>query len=160
MSNNKIVGIAAIKKISQSHKSNGKKVVFTNGCFDLLHVGHIRYLESSKAQGDILIVGLNSDGSVKKIKGDKRPVVCEEERAELLASLVPVDHVVIFDELTPRSLIDAIRPDVLVKGSDWKKGTIVGADLVESYGGRVFRAPFTDGRSTASLIDMIVKRFS
>lgn len=137
---------------SELEKQRQKKVVFTNGCFDLLHVGHVRYLQEAKAQGDLLVVGLNSDSSVKKLKGPTRPVQIEADRAEILAALSAVDYVVIFDEETPEKLIHAVRPHVLVKGGDWKPETIVGAPFVMSYGGEVKSLQFVQGKSTTSLI--------
>lgn len=130
-----------------------KKIVFTNGCFDLLHVGHVRYLQEAKACGDILVVGANSDASVKVLKGPTRPVQIENDRAEILAALSSVDYVVIFDEQTPLKLIEAVRPHVLVKGGDWKPETIVGGPFVMSYGGEVKSLQFVQGKSTTSLIE-------
>lgn len=130
-----------------------KKIVFTNGCFDLLHVGHVRYLQEAKACGDILVVGANSDASVQVLKGPTRPVQIENDRAEILAALSSVDYVVIFDEQTPLKLIEAVKPDVLVKGGDWKPETIVGAPFVMSYGGEVKSLQFVQGKSTTSLIE-------
>jgi rfaE bifunctional protein nucleotidyltransferase chain/domain len=122
----KIVGVDEITKISFELKSKGKKIVFTNGCFDILHRGHVEYLSKAKQLGDVLIVGLNSDSSVKMIKGDKRPIVPQEDRAFILSNLSFVDYVVIFDEPTPYELISKIVPDVLVKGSDWSQENVVG----------------------------------
>ncbi len=139
------------------HKRQGHTVVFTNGCFDLLHVGHIRYLARAKSEGDILVVGLNSDRSVRSLKGPDRPIQREEDRAEILAALRAVDYVVIFDEPTPIDLITAIKPAVLVKGEDWQEDDIVGAKEVKSWGGRVVRAAFTSGASTTNLIDRMKK---
>jgi rfaE bifunctional protein nucleotidyltransferase chain/domain len=135
------------------HKRQGRTVVFTNGCFDLLHVGHIRYLARAKSEGDILVVGLNSDRSVRALKGSSRPIQREEDRAEILAALRAVDYVVIFDEPTPIDLITALKPAVLVKGEDWQEDDIVGGKEVKSWGGRVVRATFTPGASTTNLID-------
>lgn len=134
----------------------GLKVVFTNGCFDLLHVGHVRYLQVAKAQGDRLVVGLNSDRSVRRIKGPPRPIIPEHERAEILAALAWVDYVTLFDEPDPLVTIRILMPDVLVKGADWEKEAIVGADVVEANGGRVVRVPLTDGASTSSIIQKIL----
>ena len=139
------------------HKKEGRTVVFTNGCFDLLHVGHIRYLARAKSEGDILVVGLNSDRSVRGLKGLDRPIQREDDRAEILSALRFVDYVVIFDEPTPIGLITALRPDVLVKGEDWQEDDIVGAREVKSWGGRVVRAAFTAGASTTNLIDRMKK---
>jgi len=144
---------SAIKRL----KHENRKVVFTNGCFDILHAGHVSYLSKAKSLGDILVIGLNSDGSVKKIKGKSRPIVSQKNRAILLAALEAVDFVVIFDELTPLELIKAIKPDVLVKGGDWKKENIVGSDFVESYGGKVKSLAYIKGLSTQGLIDKIRK---
>ena len=138
----------------QISQRQNQKIVFTNGCFDLLHVGHIRYLAEAKAEGDILVVGLNSDDSVKRLKGPTRPVQPELDRAEILLALRSVDFVSIFNEDTPYELIDAIRPDVLVKGGDYKIDDIVGSDLVLSYGGRVKALSFVDGKSTTNLIKL------
>ena len=134
-----------------------KKIVFTNGCFDLLHKGHVTYLRQARKLGDRLIVGLNSDASVKRIKGPGRPVNGQKDRAEVLSELKCVDRVIIFYEDTPEKLIRKIRPDVLVKGGDWKKNKIVGADFVESYGGRVRTIPFVKGFSTTGILEKIQK---
>jgi rfaE bifunctional protein nucleotidyltransferase chain/domain len=136
-------------------KRNGKRVVFTNGCFDLLHPGHIRILESARALGDALIVGINSDASVKRLKGAGRPVLPELERAEILASLESVDAVVIFDEATPQRVIAAVLPDVLVKGGDWPDDQIVGREEVEAAGGKVVRAEIVQGYSTTDILKKI-----
>jgi len=133
-----------------------KRIVFTNGCFDILHAGHVDYLEKAKALGDILVVGLNSDSSVRRIKGEKRPVMPQEMRAKVLSSLRAVDHVVLFEEETPLRLIEAIRPHVLVKGGDWKPEKIVGREFVESYGGKVVTVPFTYDVSTTGIIRRIL----
>ncbi|MBW2109485.1 MAG: D-glycero-beta-D-manno-heptose 1-phosphate adenylyltransferase, partial [Deltaproteobacteria bacterium] len=134
----------------------GLQLVFTNGCFDLLHVGHVRYLQVAKAQGDMLVVGLNSDRSVRRIKGPPRPIVPEQERAEILAALACVDFVTLFDEPDPLMTIRILMPDVLVKGADWRKEAIVGADVVEAGGGRVVRVPLTEGASTSGIIEKIL----
>lgn len=130
-----------------------KKIVFTNGCFDLLHVGHVRYLKQAKSLGDFLIIGVNSDASVRKLKGPTRPVQNENDRAEILASLEAVDMVIIFDEETPARLIEKVRPDFLVKGGDWKPEAIVGFEFVTSYGGEVISLQFVEGKSTTHLIN-------
>ena len=148
--------VTAIRKLQK----NNKKIVFTNGCFDILHAGHVSYLSKAKSMGDILVIGLNSDGSVKKIKGKTRPIVSQKNRALLLAALEAVDFVVIFNELTPAKLIKAIKPDVLVKGGDWKKEKIVGAEFVESYGGKVRSLPYIKGLSTRGLIAKIQAGYS
>lgn len=134
----------------------GKKIVFTNGCFDILHVGHLRYLQEARALGDFLLVGLNSDQSVKALKGPDRPVQNEEDRAEILLGLECVGAVVIFGEDTPSDLIQALHPDVLVKGGDWSVSQIVGSDFVQSYGGQVRSLPFHEGRSTTRIIKKIL----
>lgn len=136
-----------------------KKVVFTNGCFDILHVGHIRYLKKARDLGDILVIGLNSDLSVKKIKGEKRPIVPEEERAEMLLALEAVDYVVLFDEETPYSLIKEIKPDILVKGGDWNLEDIVGGDIVKKNGGMVKNISYVDGKSTTNIINKIIESY-
>jgi rfaE bifunctional protein nucleotidyltransferase chain/domain len=136
-------------------KRNGRKVVFTNGCFDLLHPGHIRSLESARAFGDFLIVGINSDNSVRALKGPGRPVIPQHERAEILASLECVDAVLIFDEPTPRTVIAALLPDVLVKGGDWPGDQIVGREEVEAAGGRVERIDILDSYSTSAILQKI-----
>src|SRR5436305_14491843 len=133
-------------------KAAGKAVVFTNGCFDLLHPGHVALFEAARAQGDVLVVGLNSDRSVRTLKGAGRPLVPEGERAETLAALEAVDRVVVYDEDTPRAVIAALAPDVLVKGTDWALDAIVGREEVESAGGRVVRVELTPGRSTTSMV--------
>jgi D-glycero-beta-D-manno-heptose 1-phosphate adenylyltransferase len=155
----KIVGVDEITKISFELKSKGKKIVFTNGCFDILHRGHVEYLSKAKQLGDVLIVGLNSDSSVKMIKGDKRPIVPQEDRAFILSNLSFVDYVVIFDEPTPYELISKIVPDVLVKGSDWSQENVVGRDIVEANGGKVVLIEIVPGRSTTNVIKTIIERF-
>ena len=131
------------------------RVVFTNGCFDLLHPGHIRELEFARAQGDLLLVGLNSDSGVRRLKGPGRPVMSEDERAEILLALESVDGVVIFDEPTPREVVSRLLPDVLVKGQDWHADQIVGREEVEAAGGKVVRAPILQGFSTTEIIQKI-----
>jgi rfaE bifunctional protein nucleotidyltransferase chain/domain len=139
----------------QQWKDNGRRVVFTNGCFDLLHPGHIRLLEQARALGDLLVVGVNSDRSVRGLKGEGRPLLPQAERAELLAALAAVDAVTIFDEPTPRELIAALLPDVLVKGGDWRPDEIVGRAEVEGAGGKVVTIPYIEGYSTRALIARI-----
>ena len=136
-------------------KRNGRKVVFTNGCFDLLHPGHIRGFELARQMGDALIVGLNSDSSVRQLKGPTRPVIPEQERAEILSALETVDAVVIFDELTPREVISRLLPDVLVKGGDWPGDQIVGREEVEAAGGCVVSIPIVPGYSTTTILQKI-----
>ena len=139
-------------------RASGKTIVFTNGVFDLLHIGHLRYLEEAKRLGDALLVGVNSDRSVRLLKGSGRPITAEGERAEVLAALTCVDGVVIFDEETPKDLIQAIQPDVLVKGSDWAEDAIVGRDIVEARGGRVVRIAIQPGHSTTRIVEKIKNR--
>lgn len=132
-----------------------RKIVFTNGCFDILHVGHIRYLQEAKALGDVLVVGLNSDDSVKRLKGPERPLQTQDDRKELLLALKAVDAVFIFDEDTPLNLIQKIQPHFLVKGGDWAEGQIVGAEFVKSMGGQVKSLPFSPGKSTTNIVNKI-----
>ena len=147
--------IEGARRLVEELRAAGKTVVFTNGVFDLLHVGHLRYLQQARGFGDALIVGVNSDRSVRQNKGPGRPITAQAERAEVLAALACVDAVVIFDEETPRSLIMAIEPDVLVKGADWAEDAIVGRDIVEARGGRVVRVPVEPGHSTTKIVDRI-----
>jgi len=151
----KVVSLKKIVEIRKKLNEEGKKVVFTNGCFDILHKGHVYLLKRAKKLGDVLIVGLNSDSSVKKIKGEKRPVFSTKDRAFVLSSIDVVDYIVIFNEETPLKIIKAIEPDVLVKGADWDKKSIVGREIVESRGGRVVRIPVLKGFSTTSIIEKI-----
>jgi D-beta-D-heptose 7-phosphate kinase/D-beta-D-heptose 1-phosphate adenosyltransferase len=139
-------------------RRNQRRVVFTNGCFDLLHPGHIRCLEQARAMGDLLIVAINSDASVRRMKGPSRPVVPEEERAEVLAALAPVDYVTVFEEDTPQQIIARVLPDVLVKGGDWGPDRIVGREEVEAAGGRVVSIPPEPGYSTTKLLERIAGR--
>ena len=138
----------------------GRCVVFTNGCFDLIHPGHIRYLREARRLGDALIVAINSDRSVRELKGEKRPILDQSERVEVIAAFECVDYVTIFDEPTPREIIAAILPDVLVKGGDWDIERIVGRDEVEAAGGEVLSLPFFEGCSTTDVIERIVRRYS
>jgi len=138
-----------------ARKRNGERVVFTNGCFDLLHPGHIRCLEQARALGDVLVVAINSDAGVRQLKGDPRPLVPQEERAEILAALTAVDYVVIFDAPTPREMIFRLRPDTLVKGGDWGPNEIVGREEVEEAGGRVVSVPLEPGYSTTGILEKI-----
>jgi rfaE bifunctional protein nucleotidyltransferase chain/domain len=149
------VTIADAQALVERVRIAGRTVVFTNGVFDLLHVGHLRYLQQARELGDALIVGLNSDRSVRANKGPSRPVTPEAERAEILEALACVDAVVVFDQETPHQLIAALQPDVLVKGADWAEDAIVGRDIVEARGGRVVRVPLEAGRSTSAIIDKI-----
>jgi len=148
----KVLNPTQLDQFIKSSKELNKKIVFTNGCFDLLHIGHVRYLEQAKSRGDVLIVGINTDLSVQKLKGPTRPIQNENDRAEILASLKSVDHTVLFGEETPINLIKQIKPDVLVKGGDWAIQQIVGWDFVQSYGGQVESLQFIDGRSTTQII--------
>jgi rfaE bifunctional protein nucleotidyltransferase chain/domain len=150
-----IVAREAVRRVAEEFRREGRRVVFTNGVFDLLHPGHIRYLGQARRLGDALIVGVNSDRSVRSNKGDGRPINAETERAELLAALEAVDAVVVFDEDTPHEVIAAVQPDVLVKGADWPEDGIVGRDIVEARGGRVVRVPVEPGYSTSSMIEKI-----
>ena len=152
----KILEREALKERVQALKRAGRKIVFTNGCFDLLHIGHVRYLKAARAEGDVLIVAVNSDRSVREIKGPGRPLVPDSERAEVLASLACVDFVTLFDEPDPLVTIRSLVPDVLVKGADWGADAIVGRDVVEASGGRVVRIPLTEGSSTTRIIDKIL----
>jgi D-beta-D-heptose 7-phosphate kinase/D-beta-D-heptose 1-phosphate adenosyltransferase len=138
--------------------AGGRKVVFTNGCFDLLHRGHVEMLRAARAEGDALVVGLNADESVRRLKGPSRPLVAQEDRAEVVAALEMVDRVVLFPEDTPAVVIDALVPDVLVKGADWAADAIVGRETVERSGGRVVRVRLAQGRSTRSLIRTVLER--
>ena len=139
-------------------RADGKTIVFTNGVFDLLHPGHVRYLADARAKGDALIVAVNSDRSVRAIKGPERPINREQERAEVLGALAAVGAVVVFDEDDPHAIITAIQPDILVKGADWAADRIVGRDVVEARGGRVIRIAFAPGFSTTSMIERIKRR--
>jgi rfaE bifunctional protein nucleotidyltransferase chain/domain len=147
--------VADAVRFTQQLRASGKTIVFTNGVFDLLHPGHVRYLQQARSLGDALIVGINSDRSVRAVKGPGRPINPEHERAEILAALTCVDAVVIFDEETPLEIISAIAPDVLVKGADWAENAIVGRDIVEASGGRVVRATIEEGYSTTSILAKI-----
>lgn len=155
----KIKGRKELRRIIRYLKAKGKRIVFTNGCFDLLHIGHIRYLEKARALGDALVVGVNSDSSVRKLKGPKRPVLPVKERTEILSGLGCVDYITIFDERTPLKLITSLHPNVLVKGGDWTKEQIVGGEVVERSGGKVVIIPFVKGASSSNLIEIILKRF-
>lgn len=151
----KIVDKQALLEARGKMKQAGKQLVFTNGCFDLIHAGHVRYLAQARALGDVLVVALNSDRSVRALKGEGRPILNEQERAEVIAALEAVDYVIVFDEETPRELIAALLPDVLVKGGDWPLDQIVGRDEVEAAGGKVLSLPYVEGSSTTELIERI-----
>jgi D-beta-D-heptose 7-phosphate kinase/D-beta-D-heptose 1-phosphate adenosyltransferase len=150
-----VLTISAVVVLAERLRAAGKKIVFTNGVFDLLHPGHLRYLQHARSLGDALVVGVNSDRSVRANKGEGRPITPEAERAEILAGLSPVDAAVIFDEDTPLAIISAVQPDVLVKGADWAQDAIVGRDVVEARGGTVVRVPIAAGYSTTALIETI-----
>ncbi|MDI6807678.1 MAG: D-glycero-beta-D-manno-heptose 1-phosphate adenylyltransferase [Candidatus Eisenbacteria bacterium] len=147
-----------LREIRERAKLHSKKVVFTNGCFDILHRGHIEYLRKARSLGDILVIGLNTDKSVRAIKGKGRPIVPEEDRAFLLCELRSVDYVCLFDEETPALLIDFLTPDVLVKGGDYAIDEVVGKDTVEASGGEVVIIPEVKGKSTSSIVDIISRR--
>jgi len=155
----RLVKVSELKRLRARWKKAGKKMVFTNGCFDIIHIGHIQYLGQAKSLGDYLVVGLNSDLSVRKIKDKQRPIISEEERAEILCAFWFVDFVVMFDEETPERLINLLEPDILVKGADWPMKKIVGADYVLKKGGKVKQIKFVKGRSTSWIIDEIIRRY-
>jgi D-beta-D-heptose 7-phosphate kinase/D-beta-D-heptose 1-phosphate adenosyltransferase len=155
----KIKTVPELQALCMEKQSGGCRVVFTNGCFDLLHLGHIRCLEEARGLGDLLVVAVNSDVSVRAIKGPLRPLLPQEERVELLAALQCVDYVTLFDAPDPLALIKMLRPDVLVKGADWSRDTMVGADLVESCGGRVVQIPLVPGLSTTRIIRKILDHY-
>jgi D-glycero-beta-D-manno-heptose 1-phosphate adenylyltransferase len=148
-----------IISLRENLKKHNKKIVFTNGCFDLIHSGHVDYLVKAKQTGDILIVGLNSDASIKRIKGEKRPILKEDERAFIISNLKAVDYVTLFEEDTPLELISKIIPDVLVKGADWSIENIVGRDVVEQSGGEVKTIAFVNDQSTSKIINLITDRY-
>lgn len=155
----KILSIDQLLRERELLGRQGRRVVFTNGCFDLLHPGHIRYLQEARRLGDALIVALNSDRSVRELKGEKRPILDQNERSEVMAALGCVDYVTIFDESTPREIIAALLPDVLVKGGDWDIDRIVGRAEVEAAGGKVLSLPFVEGCSTSDVIERIARRY-
>jgi D-beta-D-heptose 7-phosphate kinase/D-beta-D-heptose 1-phosphate adenosyltransferase len=155
--NDKIKSLAELKEIVTALKKNREKIAFTNGCFDILHFGHIKYLKQASLLADKLIVGINSDISVRKLKGNSRPIMSEMDRANIISALECVDYTIIFTQQTPLSLIKAIKPNFLVKGGDWKKSDIVGKKFVESYGGKVMSISFVQGYSTSSIISKIRK---
>lgn len=149
----RVLNSASLKSYVEKYRRENKKIVFTNGCFDLLHIGHVTYLEEAKKLGDILIVGINTDNSVKKLKGPTRPIQNENDRCSILAALKAVDHTILFDEETPLQLIEKIIPDVLTKGGDWPVDKIVGSSFVLARGGQVKSLNFVDGKSTTSIIE-------
>ncbi len=155
----KLQGRESLAALLTGERRRGRKVVFTNGCFDLLHLGHVRYLQQARRLGDLLVLGLNSDASIRRLKGPKRPLIGETERAHIMAALDCIDFVTIFDEDTPLELLEALRPDILVKGGDYTPETVVGRELVESYGGRVELIHFVDGKSTTGIIEKILENY-
>jgi len=156
---NKVISLDQLLEIRQQAKQAGKTVVFTNGVFDLLHRGHVEYLEKARALGDLLIVGLNSDASVRRIKGEQRPLCPQQDRAIVLSALSCIDYIVMFEEDTPQRLIESLVPDILVKGADYSVERIVGADIVINNGGKVVPIELTPGQSTTALIERIVARY-
>ncbi len=148
-----------LKKEVEIHRRRQRKIVFTNGCFDIIHAGHIHYLNKAKDTGDVLIVGLNSDSSVRSIKGENRPIIPEQERAMVVAALKSVDFVTIFAETTPLDLIQYLRPDILVKGADWPEDKIAGSQAVLSWGGKVVLIPLFPGASTTKIIEKILSAY-
>jgi D-beta-D-heptose 7-phosphate kinase/D-beta-D-heptose 1-phosphate adenosyltransferase len=154
----KILSLDELLGMREGLRAAGKTVVFTNGVFDLLHVGHVRYIAAARALGDALVVAVNSDGAVRKLKGEGRPIVNERERAEILAALRQVDFVTIFDDVSPRSLIAKLLPDVLVKGGDYELDEIHGREEVEAAGGRVVSLPFVPGASTTNILERMALR--
>lgn len=155
----KILKLSDLLQVIEGLRKAGKRIVFTNGCFDILHVGHVRYLAAARSKGDALVLGLNSDASVKSIKLDNRPIVSQDQRAEVLAGLACVDYITIFDEPDPLALIQAIKPDVLIKGADWEEAEIIGSDVKKSYGGKVVRIEVVPGISTSRIIQRILKLY-
>ena len=144
----------------KSLRDENKKLVFTNGVFDILHHGHVSYLKEARNLGDVLIIGLNADASVKRLKGEKRPLQNESDRAHILAALRPADCIVIFDDDTPLSVIEFVVPDILVKGADWNVENVVGREIVEKNGGKVLTIPFIEGRSTTGVVERVIERYS
>nr|MBP7322370.1 adenylyltransferase/cytidyltransferase family protein [Deltaproteobacteria bacterium] len=153
--NERIKSRQDLRDILDRHRAEGRKIVLTNGCFDLLHVGHLHTFREARKLGDIFVVALNSDDSVRALKGADRPFVSEDQRAELIAELRSVDYVVIFNELDPLAIVTELQPDVLVKGEDWKEGTIIGQNVVEARGGKVVRIPLVKGVSTTALMNRL-----
>ena len=157
-SKKKILKLDSLRKKIAALRRQGKRIVFTNGCFDILHYGHVSYLEAAKKKNRILVIGLNSDASIRQIKGDQRPIIAQKERAALLAALACVDYITIFNEPTPLRVIEALKPDVLIKGADWKGKAVVGADVVKAYGGRVEFIRYINGLSTTHIIQSILAK--
>ena len=156
---NKILERNALKDKLEELRKKGKKIAFTNGCFDILHVGHVRYLREAKKTADVLVLALNSDSSVRSIKGEKRPLMNEKERAEILAALEFIDFVTIFPELTPLELINYLKPDILIKGGDWPEEKVVGREEIKKWGGRVAIIPEVEGKSTTNIVEKIKKLY-
>jgi len=156
----KIKTIQELRPLLDILRAAGKKIVFTNGCFDIIHTGHTRYLAIARSFGDLLVVAVNSDASVRSIKGDKRPINSQAERAETLAALESVDYVTVFGEPDPYKVISALQPDVLVKGGDWPIEKIIGRDVVEARGGRVVNVPYVEGASTTGIIEKILNIYA
>jgi D-beta-D-heptose 7-phosphate kinase/D-beta-D-heptose 1-phosphate adenosyltransferase len=155
---NKVRSFDSLLADLRRHRALDETIVFTNGCFDVLHAGHVEYLEFAGRQGDVLVIGLNTDASVRRNKGPNRPICGETQRARVLAALEAVDYIVLFDEPTPQRLIEAVRPDVLVKGEDWRYKGVVGREFVEAHGGRVVLAPLVKGLSTTALVERIRRK--
>ena len=155
----KLKSLEITKNEIKALQQQGKKIVFTNGCFDILHAGHVDIFQQARNLGDALVVAVNSDISIKKIKGEKRPIVPQEQRMQVLAALEAIDYVVIFDEENPFKIIKEIQPDILVKGGDWPVETIVGREIVEKKGGKVLSIPLMEGISTTNIIEEVKKRF-
>jgi rfaE bifunctional protein nucleotidyltransferase chain/domain len=155
-----LTSLDTLQSLRQQWRSQSKTVVFTNGCFDIVHAGHVAYLSEARKLGDVLVLGLNSDESVRRLKGASRPINTAADRAAVLAALRSVDYCVLFDDDTPQSLIAALLPDVLVKGGDYTPATIVGADLVQQHGGRVVVLTFVEGKSTTRIVEKIMQQNS
>ena len=153
--NNKFCSLKQITQIVRNLQKKGKKVVFTNGCFDLIHVGHVSLFQKAKSLGDVLIVAINSDKSLANIKGPKRPLVCQKDRVKVLSALQAIDYIIIFSQNTPYEILKQIKPDILVKGADYKIKDIIGREFVK----KVYRYPFIKGKSTTNLIKLIVERY-
>jgi len=154
----KILGLKTLQRTLARLKRQGRTVAFTNGCFDILHFGHVQYLEKAKGQNRVLVIGLNSDRSVRKIKGPRRPIVSQNARAAVLAALACVDYVMIFNEETPQKLIAALKPDVLIKGADWRGKEVAGSDVVRKYGGKVEYARYVPRYSSTNIIEAVLLR--
>ncbi len=156
----KYLSMNKVSDLCEEYRKEGKTIVFTNGCFDIVHAGHVKYLTQAASLGDVLILGLNSDASVRQIKGEKRPVISQEHRVQVICALECVDHVVLFDQPDPRHLIMAVCPDVLVKGADWEEDQIVGADFVKAHGGQIHRITLEPDISTTTIIQRILKLYN